>query len=535
MASNPKKPPWAKQAEDALEGVFQFQQVRVTQKRRPNGGLDWHWRGPNSDREWPLMLNRLAWLPSLQKAWKESGDSRYLNLLTDTLADWLCQNPCPNFFMRSVAWRPLEVARRASESFLPLLAGSSPGGLSSLPAPWPETLRSSLRAHARFLRRHHAWRGNHLITEMLALLEVSLFFEDDSEAVKWADFAVRKLSRSLERQIYPDGSYKELSSHYHRIISRNVNRFCQLLEKRQEKAEQTYWQQKAEALWGYLHQVLKPNGKNPLNNDTDEEALSSVLALEAPAHIGKESRQTTHFPWAGHTVFRGEKEPHWGFFDSGPAGTDHAHEDFLSFTCSSGEADFLLDNGRYTYKPGSWRRYFAGPAGHNVIMVDGRGARQPGRERRSLPKKPAMVKTEEGHRAQGETFFTSAWSRKIADWRREVGFQTDLGWCIEDYLVLFGRREVTTLWHFHPHCQIKGKDEGAGVLWQVSHDDTVLEVRLRDPSGKVDWEIVKGQTYPLVQGWWSPKFNLKEPAPCLVLRQTVIKPFCNQWAFTFRG
>jgi hypothetical protein len=77
--------------------------------------------------------------------------------------------------------------------------------------------------------------------------------------------------------------------------------------------------------------------------------------------------------------------------------------------------------------------------------------------------------------------------------------------------------EATALWRFHPGCTVR--QEGNTVL---STDKGKGNARIV-PAGPVNWsiELVKGIEKPSIQGWYSVRYNEKEPNTVAVCSGTV--------------
>jgi len=84
------------------------------------------------------------------------------------------------------------------------------------------------------------------------------------------------------------------------------------------------------------------------------------------------------FAWAGQLVSRSgfDRDAHWSFFDFGPWGIGHQHQDKLHLSVAAFGRDLLVDAGRFAYSgelAERFRRYAVASAGHNVLSIDGRG------------------------------------------------------------------------------------------------------------------------------------------------------------------
>lgn len=510
-------------ADAALDHVFNLQGITATQPLRADGsGYDWDWRGPRDDPEWAWFFNRHHWFPSLLHAYRKTGDARYQDALLETLDDWIVTHPAPGRISFSSAWRPLEAARRLLQSWLPIAEGlETLDGFSPARA---ARFRASLVDHGDYLMARHAFGGNHLVTEMLALARLAVVMPDLPGSDRWLAYALDRLEKAYARQVYPDGAHTELSTHYQRVIALNYQELLDLLRHYGRDTLADQWQPRIDALWSYVAAVMTPDGGNPLNNDSDREYYRHLLSNHAPALLD-ERPVTTHFPWAGQTVFRGGPEQmHWGFFEAGPRGTDHDHADHLQFNLSVGKAAFLVDNGRYTYQPGPWREFFAGSRGHNVVLLDGHGTdAQP--RRVSTPSSPERFRRENGFEiAWGDALFSDSANARLGDWRRIVIHAPDSGWVVVDRVVTFGTRELTTQWHWAPGAEISSRNHGL----LAANDGKAITVSA-PPNG--EWLEWRGAKSPEPRGWFSPRFNVREAATQTDYVQTLRGPIVNVWVF----
>ncbi len=522
-------PRYLRVAEDALEDTFTLQNLRARQPRLANGCLDWNWRGPNDDPEWTWFFNRHAWFPDLWKSWLKTGNPHFRDQVFRTLEDWLRQTKPPGRFTFSGPWRPLEVARRLTGSWLPLWEAWQDDH--TLGESLRKAIAQSLQAHGEHLRKRHALGGNHLITEMMALFELSLI----SDPSDWQDYSLKQLEKTYRQQVYPDGVHKELSSHYQKVITLNYSRLAELLaDKKHPRAAD--WHERIQKLWTYLSVITTPDGFNPLNNDSDLEPLGKLIQQKAPPPVPLKQVSSTHFPWAGQTVFHGQQKPHYGFFDAGPRGTDHDHADRLHFSISVGTSAFLVDNGRFTYKPGPWRAYFAGPRAHNCVFLGGRAIDQGPRQVHPTPfEKRAFESAGKSQlTAWGTGPFCSPSAKRLGQWRRTIQYTVDERWEVEDEVIQFNCETVETLWHFHPNCEIpKNPKPTQGFCVRHGQETLFVKVELKG-NDDFDCVVVTGQTAPEPQGWYSEHFNQRQPAPCLKFIQKVSGPVTNVWTFTPR-
>jgi hypothetical protein len=216
------------------------------------------------------------------------------------------------------------------------------------------------------------------------------------------------------------------------------------------------------------------------------------------------------FPYAGHMISRSgyELDDHWSFFDIGPWGSGHQHNDKLHLSISAFGQDFLVDAGRFAYRgevAKKYRGYAKGSAGHNVILIDKKGQKEGPR----LTEKPLS----ENH-YQITSEFDYAWE-SFDDFKeiegtgvhsRAVLYVRDEFWVVVDKVSTDRPRDIQTLWHWHPRCEITSSRNHALV---GTHPGGSLQLI---PVTSADWNInmIKGQEEPEIQGWYSEQYNQYE-------------------------
>jgi len=526
-------------AEAALRREFTMQDVTGNVPPREDGGWDWRHGGPKDDREWSWFLNRMEWFWALEQAWRDTGERKYLDLLSEQIVDWVRTNPLPRIYSFSGPWRALESARRIDgawiQSFFSLQEAEAFSDAARL------MLLSSIPDHAENLRKHHAFWGNHLLTEMTALTALALAWPEFKDARAWLTYAERKMDEELAAQFYPDGAHKELSNHYQRVVLLTFTRYWRLLVAGGELDEAEKLKPRLGNDWNYFAMVMKPDGSGPINNDSgiehNRDRLREVQPLFNRAdwqylltggREGERPAATSHwFPWAGQLIMRNGfgAQDAWGFFDAGFYGSDHQHHDRLHLSVWLGGKPFLVDSGRYRYEPGALRDYFTGAPGHNVLLVNGQASLRPPDVAKHPPEVEVAI---DGHAASAsaEVRFPDGTRHQ-----RTVQFHPAGWWQVTDTLKTFRAAEVTAFWHFYPDREVT-MDANTGriftndttgenlAIWAVVFDQEASLSTFNEPRA---WEVelVRGRETHEPQGWYSPLFNVKEPATCAVLKRKI--------------
>jgi hypothetical protein len=522
------------QAEAALEDRFYLLEYWETVPRLNNGGLDWKHRGAAKDKEWAWMLNRHGIFPDLAEAYRLTGDVAYVEYLNEIWQDWITNNSYPDHLTFSEPWRPLEVARRILHAWVHLFYNEQ--DLLN-----PETrllILSSLLDHGDALREHASfWGGNHLISEKLALLTLAFAWPELTNSADWRSYAIEQVSRQLMDQTYPDGSYKELSNHYQRVVLRNAQYFVRIMARLDPGFRERQVMQRIEEMWDFFARVTQPDGSGPVNNASDREENAAFLqkvdafynrpdwryiatnGREGIAPAGSASRL---FPWAGQAILRNgwSREADWVYFDAGPYGTAHQHIDRLHVSASLGGRPTLVDNGRYTYQPGPWRDYFKGPQGHNLILLDDKPAEQAPREVENKLPVPFSDLPEVAMAAATADFKLAGFAglpglEKKVPWTRAVLLDRRGFLLVIDHLVTFSEHDLGARWHFHP---------------DISEAEAISYLRLIHPTDlPVRFKSLVGSAPPDVGGFYSPDYNQKVPAPELRFNLRIDRPTTLVW------
>lgn len=550
-----------------LQNQFTIQGITATQPRKPDGRLDWEDQGPKNDPEWAWMLNRHHFFTDLLDAWRQTGNPDYAKGFNRYIRDWIESNPRPLISKDSGAWRPMEAGRRLSDIWPQIFYGfqQAPefGDAARL------MMLISIWQQADTCLKHHTSQGNHLNAEMAGLASAAIYWPEFKDSKHWLDNAINTTRKEFSQRVYPDGAQQELSNHYQVIVAKHIDRMTNLLAQayRPEKKE---FRALADKLWNYVSQITKPDGYGPLNNDGDLENnaqwLRDAATLRNLPSWPDNNTQSIFFPWAGHIIMRNSSTPasDWLFFDAGPLGAAHQHYDKLHLSLHTSGHDVLVDNGRYTYRSGNWRRHFTGPQSHNTLIFD--NAYPPQEPAVSQKPVPAVFHTSPA--ADFAIAQTNYLTSKILDectHKRAVVYVKNEYWLIVDEAVTFNPHKISVLWHFHPDCILKMKENilsiaknistsarseplGSDPLrsangaaqnqpsakrWKKTSSSPILPSEQLNfiPVGNQNWQlqIIKGQQKPFIQGWYSPKYNKKQPALAAIYSASIRTPAIFGW------
>jgi hypothetical protein len=208
-----------------------------------------------------------------------------------------------------------------------------------------------------------------------------------------------------------------------------------------------------------------------------------------------------------------DPDARWLWFDGGPFGYGHQHEDKLQLIVEAYGKLLLVDPGNFTYERSKWRNYFIDSPSHNVVLVDGQPQRRRGAPRDTyIAKQPLPAVWKPGVDADyvSATFdenFGGDVKRNVTHTRAVLFVKPDF-WVVLDTLQPNDSKPHTydALFHFDARVKTGGlrvrtENDGDANLTVVARPDTGLSLK-----------VVEGQEDP-VQGWLPRGLSAVRPAP----------------------
>lgn len=492
-----------------------------------SGGL-----APNN--EWTWQLNRHAEWLALSRAYRDTGDEKYAREFVAQMTAWVRDCPMPETAgnVPRSAWRTIETGIRAAQVWPELWFR-----FLHSPAMTDEALLAFLGAyidHGRHLAAFHT-TGNWLAMEGAGLFYVGVLFPEFKEAAVWRDTAAGWIYAELDNQVYPDGVQIELASGYHHV---SLNNFLLVykIAKLNDVPLPPDFLRRLEKMYDFDVYGANPARRLPGVQDGGYHDVRPALAEAAalyPARAdflwhatngakGKPPAETSHaFPYAGYYVQRSGWEPdaRWLWFDGGPFGYGHQHEDKLQILLEAYGKSFLVDPGNYTYEKSKWRSYFIDSPSHNVVLVDGQPQRRRGARSRMdyvvkepLPHVWSSGKDSDYVEATYDEAYGGNVGRGVQHTRAVLFIKPDF-WVMMDRLTSLDGQEHTYEALFHFDCPVKA--DALRVLTQ-NEGEANLTVMPRPDAG-LSVQIVEGQEDP-VQGWLTKGISAVRPAPVAIYK-----------------
>ncbi|MBS1859705.1 MAG: heparinase II/III family protein [Acidobacteria bacterium] len=521
------------------EAALRHEVVSIGYPHTFQGPIDWHFDltaeagskyAPNN--EWTWQLNRHAEWVALSRAYRDTGDEKYAREFVAQMTQWARECPMPPDAANvpRSAWRTIETGIRAAQVWPELWYR-----FVLSPAMTDDALLTFLRAyldHAHHLMAYHT-TGNWLAMEGNGLFHVGVLFPEFKDAAAWRETAGKWIYDEMNNQVYPDGVQVELSSGYHHV---SLNNFLATykIAKLNGVALPGDFLKRLEKMYDFDVYGAMPDRRLPGVQDGNYYDVRRALAegseyfperadFQWYATDGREGHppaETSHaFEWAGYFVMRSgwERDARWLWFDGGPFGYGHQHEDKLEMIVEAYGKLLLVDPGTFTYERSKWRSYFIDSPSHNVVLVDGQPQRRRGAARPTyIAKAPAEAVWKTGAETDYvEATFDESYGgevkRNVTHTRAVVFVKPDF-WVVMDTLTAKDGKvhDYDALFHFDAPVKV----DGLRVATQNQREAN-LTIAVRPDAG-LSWKVIEGQADP-VQGWLPDGMSKVRPAPVGVL------------------
>jgi len=364
-------------------------------------------------------LNRHQHLVTLAKAYRLSGDEKFVSELFRQWHHWHAKNPHPV----GINWASsLEVAFRALSWIWTyhLLADSSvmPAGFRRA---WLRSLAISGRHIDCYLSTYFS-PNTHLLGEAVALFFIGTLCPEIAAARRWQQRGWQTILQEANRQVRSDGLHFEQSTYYHvyaldfflhSAVLASVNRI-DIPNKLDETVERMLDVLAVLARTGPVPRLGDDDGgrlfdpsRNLVQHMLDPLATGAVLfgrgdfksiaggpreemlwllgesGLEEYGRIPacEPASASAALRSSGLYVMTGDARDWQLVIDAGPQGAHtagHGHADALSVTANYKRRAVLIDSGTLQYVGrGSERDVFRGTSAHNTLVIAGRDQAEP--------------------------------------------------------------------------------------------------------------------------------------------------------------
>ncbi len=329
--------------------------------------FDWksRWEFEDESILWNYNLHYFEFLFPLVKAWKDTGEKRYLNKTIEMINGWIENNPKgsrPGWDSYTTALRIVTWINYYGYVCDALDQYVRNQFLSSL---YAQYVYLSMRLEKDIL-------GNHYFENLKSLVLAALFFKDNAVL----DKALADFKNECKEEILSDGMHFELSPTYHKLIFEGMLRVAAALRGvgRQDREIESYLQPMLDVAYSFENSL----DRVPLFNDGGNNVAKSLDALVMTSELMfglkpefKGRLETSGF-YIFEKIFDGKR---WKLVvDAGQPGPEyipgHAHCDAMSYELFCDGKPVIVNCGTYAYQCKE-RNFFRSTAAHNTVMVNG--------------------------------------------------------------------------------------------------------------------------------------------------------------------
>lgn len=188
-----------------------------------NKNIDWNFTtDKETDQEFRYQRHRHQWMEPQAKAYRVTGDEKYIRSWIEVYSDWLRTFPCPVGKVYPPAggaendieyeWKGLQVAERvlSQMNIIPYFIYSE-----NFTPEWLCTVLSEFAKAVELMRLNYYTDSNILITQSQAVGFAGVMMPEFAKAKEWAQEGFGKLADNASRQFLADGVHYELDLSYH--------------------------------------------------------------------------------------------------------------------------------------------------------------------------------------------------------------------------------------------------------------------------------------------------------------------------------
>lgn len=473
----------------------------------------------------PWELSRMQQTFILGEAYRISGKHTYSKTWCHQVNNWLEKNP----FLLGVNWIcPMDVAIRA----INLVWGihffkDDP----KTPLAFWEKLICSLYDHTRYLESNWEFSdkpNNHYLSDLVGYFYLTSLFSGMPSFKKKQEWAHGKLTKEFAKQIQPDGTSYEGSTHYHKLVTELYLHFLLLSNAFNfpgaEQQSNTF-----KSMTTFLQDCSIGNNYLVQIGDNDSGKIVTGIAVPNTKAISK----TITYPNFGLTVINTKKWHitlrHPAFNAKQPSG--HFHHDQLAITVAINQQPLLVDAGSYLYTANtSWRNLFRSSSNHNTFHV-------PTLTEKDNLASHDLFQLPRNLHTPAENFHendTSIWGQAAHFEYKEFGliahrkimFDKIRQECIiEDWFEGISTKKNTLPSKTNRYLPYEG-EQGQWTL--LFHPDISLELDSQNRwvasiSKKAIALIASSLPFVIDQGYYSPSYGIRKPCVKLVALKSILR------------
>ena len=509
-------------------------------------GQDWsaeiEWEAnPTGYIEWTLAIHYLLFLrPAIDAFW-ETGQAKYAKGIERYIADWMrrCPVPCgvraggyPWGHSLVVAIRPFSTL---VDVFRVLCACPETDDVTII------DMLKSIYEHQAYLLKFQSYPpSNKTIAEARTIGALGCAFPEFRDAASWREEGYRRLLDDMRVQVMADGASYELTPGYQMGIATWFLESLQVARKFNHPLEPEL-EAGIRSMFDWCVAITRPDFTHPSVSDAGSLDSKYADSLARPGRIfdnpaavwvGAEGREGAPPDYSsialrdsGYFIMRSgwDRNARYLFFEGGPYGRWHQHEDKLSFEVYAHGTPYIVDPGITSYYTNPWTRFYTTTQAHNTVLVDGRPQAR-GRNQTIEQWTESARDTTFWHSDDHSDVAVASYDAPYADLDTPVRHRRAVLFVKPDYFVIFdeltgeGRHTYEAFFHFMPFRLLVDPDTGAVRTGRMNAPNLELL-----PLVRMTPRLICGRNEP-VQGWLAIG-GQDVPAPVAVYKRRTQLPF----------
>jgi len=362
--------------------------------------------------------SRFDWLLLLARAFRLTGDRKYIDVINDWTADWIKHNP----YCSGPNWK---CGQETAIRMLNMLLTAHILGRAAKPS---DAMIQFVAEHCSRIRPTiyyaMAQNNNHGTSEATGLFVGGAWLcryannrHLESKGARWLNYGRKRLEERVEKLIEDDGSFSQKSLNYHRVLvdtlclsefwrnQLDCPRFSDAFYRKARKATEWLYCM-TDSISGDAPNLGSNDGarliqlsSTPYRDYRPSVQLGCVLfftgfaysdgpwdeplfwlnSVKPPAASILSNKETKQFKNGGYTILCGNpKHQTWGLLRHLSSRTHPSHSDIHHLDLWHKGQNILRDGGSYSYAAAPHiRSYFSGSVSHNTIGFDGRNQTRP--------------------------------------------------------------------------------------------------------------------------------------------------------------
>jgi len=501
--------------------------------------IDWE-ANPTGYIEWTLAIHYLLFLRPAIDAFLETGKAEYALAIERYIADWMRHCPVP-YGVRAGGYpwgHSLVVAIRPFSTLVDVFRV-----LCACPETDDTTIIDMLKSiyeHQAYLHSFESYPpSNKTIAEARTIAALGCAFPEFNGAAHWREEGYRRLLEDMRVQVMPDGASYELTPGYQMSIATWFLESFQVAQKFNHPLDPEL-EAGIRSMFDWCVAITRPDFTHPSVSDAGSmdskygeslERPGRILDNPAAAWVGTEGREGAHPDYesvalrdSGYFMMRSgwDRDARYLFFEGGPYGRWHQHEDKLNFEVYAHGTPFIVDPGITSYYTNPWTRFYTTTQAHNTVLVDGRPQAR-GRNQTIDQWVESARKKTVWHSDDHSDVAVASYDAPYADLDAAVRHRRAVIFVKPDYFMVFdeltgeGTHTYEAFFHFMPFRLLIDADTGAVRTGRMNAPNLELI-----PLTRMTPRLICGRNDP-VQGWLAVS-GQDVPAPVAVYKRRARLP-----------